>query len=125
MASGAVGSTRVTTPFPSAVRTTHVASPDQNANGSLSAVLDIDITQFTGTSITFTVLAKDPVAGTYYTVLASAALVATGHTVLIIDPRVVAAANLVAQRALPRQFRVLPSGTITTVTYSLSVTFND
>lgn len=116
--------TRAYAVFPSAARATHVASTDENTNGYTGLTIDIDITAFTGTSITFTVQAKDPVAGTYSTLLASAALAAPGHTVLIVDPRVPAVANASAQRPLPKQWRIVPSGTITSVTYSVGATYS-
>ena len=109
--------------FPSLARTTHAASPSIVNPGKTGIRFDIDITAFTGTGITFTVESWDPAKGGWITELASAALAATGRTVLQVDPRIAAAANLVAQRIVPKTLRLTPSGTITSVTYSVTYTF--
>lgn len=57
----------------------------------------IDVTAATSTpSTVFTVSAVDRLSGKVYTLLASAAIVGTGTTVLRIGPGLTAAANLVA-----------------------------
>ena len=57
-------------------------------------------------SVTVTIQGKDPGSGTYYTILASAAIVANGFTVLSVYPGLVAAANSAVNDVLPRQWRV-------------------
>lgn len=109
--------------FPSAARTSHASSPTQTAPGAEGVRVDIDITAFSGTSITFTVQYYDPGKGDWLTLLASAALSATGHTTLHIHPAMTAAANSIAAAILPRRWRVTPSGTITSVTYSVAYTY--
>ena len=109
--------------FPSAARTTHASSASIVNPGAQAVRFDIDITAFTGTGITFTIESWDPAKGAWVAELASAALAATGRTVLHIAPTMVAAANLVATRIVPRMLRVTPSGTITSVTYSVVYTF--
>jgi hypothetical protein len=109
--------------LPSAARTDHTATGSalRKVNSSYAGLrLTIDITAFTGTSITFTIQGVDPVGATdTYTLLASAALAATGVTSLLIYPGCVAAANLVANIVLPELWQVTATGTITSVTYSL------
>src|SRR4029453_9403572 len=106
--------------FPSLARTTHVSSA-AIVNPAKTGTR-IDITAFTGTGITFTVESWDPAKQGWITELASAALAATGRTVIQVDPRIVAAANLVAQRIVPKTLRVTPSGPITWGTYSVTYT---
>ncbi len=116
--------------YPSASRLTSVNSAalgavDLNSGPYTGAIVNINITAYTGaTNVVFTVEGKDPESGTYFTLLASAALTATGHTVLRIDPRSVAAANLTASSALPRTFRVITTvtGTATVLTFSVALT---
>ena len=58
-------------------------------------------------SVTFTIQGKDPGSGTYYTILATAAIVANGFTVLRVYPGLTAVANATVSDVLPRQFRVI------------------
>ena len=53
----------------------------------------------------FTVLGESP-SGATYTILASAAIVGTGLTVLRISPQLTAAANTVAKDFLPSNLKV-------------------
>jgi quinol-cytochrome oxidoreductase complex cytochrome b subunit len=107
--------------FPSAARTTHAASADVQCNGKRYLRFDIDITAFTGTSITFQVQFYDPGKNAYVnSTLVSAALTATGHTVLLIGPDVTTSANAAYQAVVHKRMRIVPSGTITSVTYSVS-----
>lgn len=111
------------TVFSSAARTTHTASNVLYSDGARGIRFDLNISAFTGTSITFTVQFYDFAAATWRTLLASAALSATGAVVLQITPDLAASANLIAQAILPERIRVLPSGTITSVTYSMGATW--
>ena len=70
----------------------------------------IDITaQGAAPATTFTIQAKDPSSGKYYTLLASAALTAVGTTVLKVYPGAVAVANLVANDVISNVIRILAS----------------
>jgi hypothetical protein len=109
--------------FPALVRTTHIPSSAIINPGKTGIRFDIDIAAFTGTGITFTVQSWDPAKQGWIDELASAALAAIGRTTLQVDPRMPAAANLVAERIVPKQLRIVPSGTITSVTYSVVYTF--
>lgn len=84
----------------------------------------IDITAITGTtpSLTVTIRGRDPMSGKAYTILASAALTATGTVVLTVYPSLVAAANLVANDVLPALWDVLltVAGTTPAVTATIA-----
>lgn len=109
--------------FTSAARTAHASSGEVVMQQREAGVrFDVDITAFTGTSITFTIQYYENTSGTWLTLLASAALSAAGHTVLQIDPRIPTAANAAVQALVPRRLRVTPSGTITSVTYGVVAT---
>lgn len=98
-----------------------------NTAGSAAAFV-IDITAITGTTptATFLVEGKDPVSGKYYTIIQSAALNATGTTVLRVFPGATAAANLSVNDMLPKTFRVTCTiaGTTPAVTATVGVLLN-
>lgn len=102
-----------------------VNGADLDNIGARGAHVVIDITAITGTTptATFTVEGKDAVSGKYYTIIASAALNATGTTVLRIYPGLTAAANLTAADVLPKTFRVIVAiaGTTPAVTATVGV----
>lgn len=111
--------------LPSAARTT---APDTqefvldrrgyNPNG---LIFTIDVTAIAATpSITVTVSGVDRVSGKLFTVLAAAAITATGTTVLKIGPAMTAAAGLVANDLVPSVFRVSVSHLDSdSITYSI------
>lgn len=70
--------------------------------------IGVNITALTGTSPTMTVIIEglDAASGTYYTLLSSAALAATGFTLLTVYPGVTVAANAAASQALPNTWRI-------------------
>lgn len=84
--------------------------------------LVIDVTAVAATpSITVTVSGVDRRSGKVYTLLASAAITATGTTVLRIGPALTAAANLVANDVVPPIFRVtVAHGDADSITYSVA-----
>lgn len=86
----------------------------------------VDITALTGTSptLTATIQGKDTASGKYYTLLDSAALSATGTTVLTVYPGLTAAANSKADDLIPDVFRVITAigGTTPAVTATVSCT---
>ena len=69
----------------------------------------VNITAITGTSptLTVTIQGQDPVSGAYYTVLESAALSATGLTILTVRPGIAASANVAAAAIMPLYWRIL------------------
>lgn len=109
--------------YASGARTTAQTGDDQTNLGALGLHLVIDITAVTGApSLTFTLQGKDRTSGKYYTLLASAALVGVGTTVLRLYPALTAAANLVANDVLPECWRLnVAVGTADSVTYSVGV----
>lgn len=100
------------TVFPSAVRAATVASADMQNRFGKGIILFINMVAVPGgDTVTFTIqgripLPAKPAAGTYYTILASTALVGTGLTVLRVYPGLTAAANLVVSDVLPVDWRI-------------------
>ena len=87
---------------------TGVASPVYTMGGNYALQVYINVSALTGTSPTLTVTIQgyDPTSGTYFTVLASTAIAATGFTVLTVATGTTAAANSVANSIMPQQFRI-------------------
>jgi hypothetical protein len=85
--------------------------------------LGINVTALTGTSCTVTVQGKDVASGQYYTLLTSAAITATGFTLLTVYPGAPSTANMSSPQVLPRTFRVLftPAGATVTASIGASV----
>lgn len=95
----------------SAARTAaSVNTADQLNQTGKGAVVVIDVTTFTSGTYTFTVQGRDPASGKYYTILASAALGATGTVIMRIYPGLTAAANVTASDVLPTAWRVSAAG---------------
>lgn len=92
--------------------------------GASGVQISVAITDITGTSptLTLTIEGYDPVSGQYFTLLESAALTATGFTVLTVRPGVAATSNVSASAAVPNQFRVAYAigGTTPAVTATIS-----
>jgi hypothetical protein len=112
------------TVLPSAART---ASPDTMEFVASSVDfhglhLVVDVTAVTATpSVTVTVQGVDRLSGKVYTVLASAAITATGTTVLKVGAGLTAAANLVANDVVPPVFRVtVAHGDADSITYTIA-----
>ena len=88
----------------------------------VSVVVDITNIHAVTPALTFTVQGKDPVSGSYYTLLASAALGSVATTRLADYPGCVAQANLVANVPLPEFIRVIVTvGDTDACTYTVSV----
>jgi len=81
----------------------------------------IDCTALTATgSIVFTIAGVSP-SGTAYTILTSAAITATGMTVLRVSPQLTAAANTIAKDMLPAALKITAThANGVAVTYSMS-----
>lgn len=116
-----LGLGRSLTIFTSAARTASVDGTDQNGEDFDFLDLIIDCTAITATpSVVFTIQGKDRVSGKYYTILASAAIVATGTTVLRVGPGITAAVNVAANAMLPSIWRVIAvAGDADSMTYSV------
>lgn len=78
-----------------------------NVNGR-GVQVGIDITTLTGTgpTVTVTIEGKDAASGKYYTLLQSAALSATGFTLLTLYPGAPTTANVSSPQVLPSTWRV-------------------
>lgn len=108
----------------------HTAASTGSNSGDLDAtrhkgiLLYVHVSAITGTSptLTVTIQGKSPVSGQYHTILASAAISATGLTVLKVYPGLTAAANTVANDCLPCTYRVSTTigGTTPAVTAQIS-----
>lgn len=105
----------------SAARTATSNTADLTNTGARGLHLVIDVTAVALTpSVVFTIQGKDAISGKYYTLLASAAITATGTTVLRVYPGLTAAANTVANDVLPRTWRLLFTHADTdSITYSV------
>ena len=105
----------------SSARTATVSSSDQTNYNGRGVIVFINVTSITSTpSVVFTVEVKDPISAVYTALLTSAAIVATGHTVLRLCPGITAAANVAVSEALPRTWRVTAThGDADSITYSV------
>lgn len=104
-----------------------VSGGDQaNINGR-GVQVGIDITALTGTgpTVTVTIQGKDAASGKYYTLLQSAAIAATGFTLLTLYPGAPSAANASSPQVLPATWRVIAAvagtGPAATATVGASV----
>lgn len=84
--------------------------------------LIIDCTAASGTpSVVFTIQGYSALGDDYYTLLASAAIVATGTTILRVYPGLAAAANVTISDCLPELWRVnAVHGEGSSITYSVN-----
>lgn len=119
----AYGAPESKTLLASAARTATVTGDPQTSLLHRGLHLIIDVTAVTLTpSVVFTIQAQDPASGQWYTVLASAAITATGTTVLKVYPGITAAANLAASDVLPHVWRLLAThADADSITYSCGV----
>ena len=109
------------TVFTSAARTaTPTPFDGVNYNGR-GLHLVIDCTAIVSSpSVVFTVQGKDDISGKFYTILASAAIVGTGTTVLRIFPGSTVTANLAANDIITRDYRVIAThGNSDSITYTV------
>ena len=108
--------------LPSAARTATNVSDDLTNMYAKGLHLVIDVTNIVSTpSITVTIHGKDYLSGKYYTILASAAITATGTTVLKVFPSATASANVAANDILPTNWRVsVTHGNANSITYSVA-----
>lgn len=92
---------------------------------SNSAHIIINITALTGTTPTaaFALQGYDESSQTFYNMLSSTNLAATGQTVLKVGPGLVAAANLTINDVMPKTFRIICVllGTTPSVTATVGV----
>ena len=105
----------------SAARTASVNTADHTNHGARGIHVIIDVTSITSSpSVVFTLQGLDTASGKYYDLLVSAAIVATGTTVLKLYPGITPVANGAANDILPRAFRVeVVHADTDSITYSL------
>ena len=106
----------------SAARTATASSPDQNNYNWCGAHIIINVTSITATpSVVPTIQGKDPISGTYYTLLTGLAITTTGITILKIYPGITALANGSANDILPRYWRItMTHADADSITYSVA-----
>ena len=82
----------------------------------------INVTATSATpSVVFTIDGQDPISGAAYNILTSAAITATGLTVLRVHPALSAAANTIAKDMLPAAVKVTATHADSdSITYSVS-----
>lgn len=101
-------------------------SDDQTNTGARGVKVYLNISAIgASVTVTVTIQGKDPVSGSYYTILASAAKSATGLTVLTVYPGLTASANVVASDVLPRTWNVIAvvADTTGTPTFTVSCSY--
>lgn len=104
----------------SSSKTANLTGATINAGPTARGVIFyVDITVDGTFSQTFTVQSVDPVGGTFATLVASAAKTGVGTFYLQVGQDTAAVANVAAGLYLPRQFRLVTTGTITAATYSV------
>lgn len=110
------------TVFASAPRTASADSLTFGNRGHRGVIVVIDVTAIAATpSVVFTIQGYSALGDDYYTILASAAITATGTTVLRVFPASTVTANLAANDQLPPQWRVsAANGDADSITYSVN-----
>ena len=112
------------TAFASAARTATPAVFNGIADDDVKGmIVTVDVTAISATpSVVFTVSRIDQLSGKISTLLVSAAITATGTTVLRIHPSIVAVANLAASDLVPSNWRITPvHGDADSITYTVGV----
>lgn len=106
--------------FASAARTATTSATI--ITGSCAGLFFINVTATSATpSVVFTIDGQDPISGAAYNILTSAAITATGLTVLHVHPALSAAANTKAKDMLPAAVKVTAThANSDSITYSVS-----
>lgn len=106
--------------FASAARTATTSATI--ITGSCAGLFFINVTATSATpSVVFTIDGQDPISGAAYNILTSAAITATGLTVLRVHPALSAAANTIAKDMLPAAVKVTATHADSdSITYSVS-----
>lgn len=107
----------------SAARTTETTSDEQTNLNHRAAHFIVDVTAIVATpSITVNIEAQDTASSVWYPILISAAITATGTTVLKVGPGYTPVANLTANDSLPYRWRVrVEHADADSITYSVGV----
>jgi hypothetical protein len=109
--------------LPSLSRTaTTVNTTDQSNYQFRGVSVVINVSAFVSGTYTPTIQGKDPVSGTYYTILTGVAISGTGITVLKVYPGITATTNISVSDILPKTWRVTLAGaTSPSMTFSVGV----
>jgi hypothetical protein len=99
-------------------------SPTQKNINQKGLRVGINMTPYTGGTLTVTVFGRDA-GGATYTLLQSAGLAATGFTELLIYPGVTASTNLIANAPLPPSWGVNYSASGGTMTVTISYAYEN
>lgn len=112
------------TALASAARTASANAPLTNYNAR-GVIVVINVTALTATgTLTVAIRNKDTLSGVFSAILTSAVIATTGTTVLMVEPGLLAAANLVANAPIARLFDVdVTAGNGVSITYSIGVNF--
>ena len=97
----------------------------RNTKGAPGLRFDTEVSGVAGTpTLTVSIEYQDARSGAWYNLLTGVGITANGHQVLQVDPRVPAAANLVAQQIPPTTFRAkgVLTGTVTGITWNVQCT---
>lgn len=118
---------KIVTAYASAARTATPTAVTVPAGRYNYMNVTVNATAITATpSVVVTIDAYDPVSGTYVNMLTSAAITATGTTLMRIGPTLAAVANLAANHALPGTVRITCThGDADSITYSVGVELMD
>lgn len=91
--------------------TTSLVTADQTNVSWRGAVIFVNFSAYTSGSFTATIQAKDPISGNYYNIGSSAAITATGLSILKVYPGITSTANVAFSDLLPLTWRVNIVGT--------------
>lgn len=109
--------------YASAARTAAPASTDQTTFGGIALIVSLVVSAASGTGGLTVIIEGKDANDTYYTLLQGPLVTAVNTStplVLVVDPRIVAVANSIAQRPLPRTWRVrVTHGDASSYTYAV------
>jgi len=107
-----------------AAQTTSQNGADQTNYNARGAKVYLNMTNVGTGSVTLTIQGKDPVSGSYYTLLTGAAVVTNSFNVYEVYPGVAVTTNVSASTTLPRTWRVITTANnANATTYTCSVSY--
>lgn len=107
----------------SAARTTTQTSADITTYNLGAITVTLDMTVVGTGSVTLSIDGKDPASGKYYNLLTGGLVITNSTNVYFVDPTIAGAANVNAQRRLPRIIRiVVTANNANAATYSVGYT---
>jgi hypothetical protein len=106
------------TALASAARTAAINSADLTNYNWKGAHIIVNVSSYTSGTLTVTIQGKDPISGSYYSILVGAGITSAGITILKVYPGILAAPNAAASDIIPRTWRV--SCSAVSATYSVA-----